>query len=74
MSIFAPIIMKKIAVLFILAVSLMVSCKSSFEKVQKSKDYPYKLTKANEYYDKKQYGMANTLYPTAQARFCCIFA
>jgi outer membrane protein assembly factor BamD len=54
--------MKKIAVLFILAVSLMVSCKSSFEKVQKSKDYPYKLTKANEYYDKKQFGRANTLY------------
>lgn len=54
--------MKKLPILFIVFVSLFASCKSSFEKIQKSKDYPYKLQKADEYYDKKQYGKANTLY------------
>lgn len=54
--------MKNSSVLLILFCSFFVSCKSSFEKVQKSKDYPYKLTKANEYFEKKQYGRANTLY------------
>ncbi|MCC7029816.1 MAG: outer membrane protein assembly factor BamD [Chitinophagaceae bacterium] len=54
--------MKNLSVLFILALVFFGSCKSSFEKVQKSKDYPYKLRKADEYYDKKQFGRANTLY------------
>ncbi len=40
----------------------MHSCTSEFEKIQKSKDYKYKLTKANEFYDKKQWSKANTLY------------
>lgn len=40
----------------------MNGCKSKFEKIQKSKDFAYKLTKADEYYDSKQYGKANTLY------------
>jgi outer membrane protein assembly factor BamD len=39
-----------------------VSCTSKFEKIQKSRDYEYKLQKANEYYDKKQFAKANTLY------------
>jgi outer membrane protein assembly factor BamD len=54
--------MKNLSVLFILILCFFVSCKSSFEKVQKSKDYPYKLRKADEYYDKKQFGRANVLY------------
>lgn len=54
--------MKKLSVLFIITLSFFVSCKSSFEKIQRSKDYPLKLRKADEYYDKKQYGRANTLY------------
>lgn len=50
-------------VLYLLVLSLFfASCKSKFEKIQKSKDYAYKLTKADEYYDAKQYGKANTLY------------
>ena len=40
---------------------LMVSC-GSYDKVLKSNDINYKLTKANEFYDKKQYQKANELY------------
>ncbi len=54
--------MKQSIILFITLVSLFCSCKSNFEKVQKSKDFPYKLTKADEYYDKKQWTKANQLY------------
>lgn len=54
--------MKKVSLLLLLSCCLLISCKSGFEKLQKSKDYPYKLQKANEYFDKKQYGKANTLY------------
>jgi outer membrane protein assembly factor BamD len=43
-------------------VCLFTSCQSSFEKLQKSKDYTYKLKKADEFYDLKKYGKANTLY------------
>lgn len=42
---------------------VMASC-GSFEKVKKSTDVNLKLTKANEYYDKKQYTKANELYST----------
>lgn len=45
----------------ILATILLQAC-SGFEKVKKSNDYNYKLTKANEYYDKKKYPLANQLY------------
>lgn len=45
--------------LFIL--SLLSSC-GGFEKVRKSSDVNYKLSKANEYFDKKQYQHANELY------------
>ncbi len=40
---------------------LLSSC-SGYEKVLKSNDVNYKLTKANEFYDKKQYQKANTVY------------
>lgn len=46
--------------LFVLCVGI-ASC-SGFEKIRKSSDVNQKLTKANEYYDKKDYGHANILY------------
>ena len=45
----------------ILASFLLFSC-SKFSKVEKSKDVEYKLTKADEYYEKKKYRNAQTLY------------
>ncbi|GAA4463434.1 outer membrane protein assembly factor BamD [Nemorincola caseinilytica] len=39
----------------------IASC-SGFEKIRKSSDVNQKLTKANEYYEKKDYGHANILY------------
>lgn len=41
---------------------VLLSACSGYEKVLKSDDISYKLTKANEYYDKKQYQKANALY------------
>jgi len=46
---------------FGLVIYLFSSC-SSFEKIRKSSDVNYKLTKANEYYDHKDYVHANELY------------
>lgn len=40
---------------------MLHSCRG-FEKIRKSSDVNYKLTKANEYYDKKDYQHANMLY------------
>jgi outer membrane protein assembly factor BamD len=54
--------MKQSTLLLIAALSLFSSCQSNFEKLQKSKDFAYKLTRADQYYDKKQYTKANTLY------------
>lgn len=44
-----------------LGIWFLSSC-SSFEKVRKSNDVNYKLTKANEYFDQKDYIHANELY------------
>ncbi len=44
-----------------ICVSLFTSC-GRFEKIRKSSDVNYKLTKANEYYEKKDYHHANSLY------------
>lgn len=44
-----------------LLIALLSAC-SPYEKVLKSPDVNYKLTKANEYYDKKWYMRANELY------------
>jgi outer membrane protein assembly factor BamD len=46
--------------LLVLIVSLF-SCRG-FEKIRKSSDVNYKLTKANEYYEKKDYSHAHMLY------------
>lgn len=40
---------------------LLASC-SKFARIQKSTDYEYKFTKANEYYEKKKYNLAYQLY------------
>ena len=42
-------------------ICLIASC-GEFEKVRKSSDVNYKLTKANEYFDGKDYAHANELY------------
>lgn len=45
----------------IIFLSLLCSCKG-FEHVRKSNDINYKLTKANEYYERKWFHRANELY------------
>jgi len=52
--------LKNLLYLFI-CVTLFSSC-GGFEKIRKSSDVNYKLTKANEYFDKKDYQHANVLY------------
>jgi outer membrane protein assembly factor BamD len=41
---------------------VLLSACNSYERVLKSNDINYKLKKANEYYDKKQYPQANAIY------------
>ncbi|HRO43333.1 MAG TPA: outer membrane protein assembly factor BamD [Flavipsychrobacter sp.] len=41
---------------------ILLSACSGYEKVLKSDDISYKLTKANEYFDKKHYQKANSVY------------
>ena len=55
--------MYRILAVFIVIVHLFVwsSC-NKFTKIQKSKDYDYKLTKADEYFQKKNYKFARMLY------------
>lgn len=51
--------------LYISIISLLLltaSCSSEFGKVMKSKDYEYKLKKADEYFTKKKYRNAEQLY------------
>ena len=45
----------------VVLLSLFCSC-NSYERVRKSSDINYKLTKANEYYDRKWYHRSNELY------------
>ncbi len=54
--------MKKPVLIWLLFSLFVGGCKDSFEKIQKSKDFAYKLTKADEYYDRHQWSKANTLY------------
>jgi len=54
--------MKQTILLALFALQFFTSCTTSFDKIQKSKDFAYMLTKADEYYDKKSYSKANTLY------------
>jgi outer membrane protein assembly factor BamD len=45
----------------VLLSAVFTAC-NDLEKIQKSKDFEYKKTKADEYYDKKKWAEANTLY------------
>lgn len=46
----------------LLIIGLFTSCASKFAKIQKSKDYQYKLKMAEQYYAKKQYSKAQVLF------------
>jgi outer membrane protein assembly factor BamD len=48
--------------LYIFIVATLLSSCTGFEKIRKSSDVNYKLTKANEYYEHKDYQHANELY------------
>jgi outer membrane protein assembly factor BamD len=51
----------KVLTAFFLLIAFSTSC-SKFSKIQKSKDFEYKLAKADEYYSKKKYRFAQELY------------
>jgi outer membrane protein assembly factor BamD len=51
----------KNTILILALIASLASC-DNLEKIQKSKDYNFKLKKANEYYDQKKWHNANTLY------------
>src|ERR1035437_5283228 len=57
---FMQLRLRNLLYLFV-AVALLSSC-GGFEKIRKSSDVNYKLTKANEYFEKKDYQHANELY------------
>jgi outer membrane protein assembly factor BamD len=59
--IFARFMNRRILSVVLLVAVLSASC-SKFNKVLKSTDYDYKLKMAQEYYDKKKYKQAQTLY------------
>jgi len=48
--------------LYLSVVLMLLSSCGDFEKIRKSSDVNYKLTKANEYFDNKHYQHANELY------------
>lgn len=50
-----------INIFYLCALFMLASC-SNFEKIRKSSDVNFKLTKANEFFDKKDYAHANELY------------
>jgi outer membrane protein assembly factor BamD len=62
-TLFLPAFMKKrpLLIFIVLAVVTLSAC-SKFSKVLKSKDYDYKLRMAEQYYTKKKYRYAQTLY------------
>ena len=62
--------MRKLPILLLLLISVLaISCKSTHEKVLKSKDLNYKLTKANEYYDQKKFFKASQVYESLMPAF-----
>ena len=52
----------KLVVVLMMPFLFLAACNSGFNKVLKSKDYEYKLRKADEYYAKKKYKNAEELY------------
>lgn len=53
---------RSIHFLFLSFLAIAFGACNEYEKVLKSDDVTYKLNKANQYYDKKQYAKANALY------------
>lgn len=51
----------KINIILVLFIAFFASC-STHEKIVKSNDITYKLTKANEYYDQEKWHKANDVY------------
>lgn len=49
-------------IISLLVITLIFSSCGKFSKIQKSNDYEYKLTKADEYYTKRKYHNAQQLY------------
>src|SRR5271170_6763024 len=54
--------LRLINLLYLFSVLMLLGSCSGFEKIRKSSDVNFKLTKANEYFDKKDYQHANELY------------
>ena len=52
----------KLVVVLMMPLLILAACSSQFSKVLKSKDYEYKLRKADEYFAKKKYKNAEELY------------
>ena len=52
----------KLFLILLMPFILLASCSTQFNKVLKSKDYEYKLKKADEYYANKKYKYAEELY------------
>jgi outer membrane protein assembly factor BamD len=52
----------KIALIALVTLVAFSSCNHKFAKVLRSKDYEYKLVKADEYFAKKKYNQAQALY------------
>ncbi|MGH2566147.1 MAG: outer membrane protein assembly factor BamD, partial [Ginsengibacter sp.] len=52
----------KLILVLLMPFILLASCATQFNKVLKSKDYEYKLKKADEYYANKKYKYAEELY------------
>ena len=56
--------MRKILSIIAFFSLFVAACGSSVESIKKKEDANYRLTKANEFYDKKQWYKANQLYAT----------
>lgn len=54
--------MARLITVFVILTSLFLGSCNSYEKILRSKDVNYKLTKANEYYDKGKFLEASRLY------------
>jgi outer membrane protein assembly factor BamD len=52
----------KLVLAFLLPLFILAACNTQFNKVLKSKDYEFKLKKADEYFTKKKYKNAEQLY------------
>jgi outer membrane protein assembly factor BamD len=52
----------KLAIVLLMPLFILASCNSQFSKVLKSKDFDYKLKKADEYFAAKKYRNAGELY------------